>query len=218
MSPVTQGEQREISRRRHREILDAAAAIFHDQGYEGTSIQDVADAVGILKGSLYYYIDSKEDLLFGVIEDVHREGLTLLEQWRASEGDALSKLRGFITGHVLQNIANRVKVRVFFQDFRSLSDARRKIIVEERDRYDQYLRELIRQGQKDGTIAADVDPTLTAFGILGMMNWTYQWYHPEGPSSPQDVAQQFADLVLGGLVADGRATPRSELGAPGGDA
>ena len=73
-------------RRRHLEVLEAAARVFHEKGYESTSIQDIADAVGILKGSLYYYITSKEDLLFEILQDVHEQGLRNLERIRI-EGD-----------------------------------------------------------------------------------------------------------------------------------
>ncbi len=200
-------------RNRQQEIFDAAARIFHERGYEATSIQDVAEAVGILKGSLYYYIDSKEDLLFGVIEDAHQGSLGNLKRWQEMEGDALTKLRAFISGHVLHNIENRIKIGVFFQDFRSLSPERREVIVRERDQYDHFLRELIVQGQEEGVVAPEVDPKLTAFAILGMMNWTHQWYQPGGPAQPMEIANAFADLVLGGIAAEGSWNPdRSAIG------
>jgi TetR/AcrR family transcriptional regulator, cholesterol catabolism regulator len=197
---------------RQREILDAAAQIFHEKGYEATSIQDVADAVGILKGSLYYYIDSKEDLLFGIIDEVHRTSLAHLERWQRIDGDALVKLRAFITGHVMGNVNNLVKMGVFFHDFRSLSPERRAVIVEERDVYDQFLRNLIVEGQKEGVIDEAVDPKLAAMAILGMMNWIYQWWRPDGPNTAEEVAEEFADLVLSGLVVR-RGRARRKVGA-----
>lgn len=194
------------------EIYDAAAVIFHEKGYEAASIQDVADAVGILKGSLYYYIDSKEDLLFGVIDEVHRESLAHLERWQRIEGNALVKLRAFITGHVIANARNLVKMGVFFHDFRSLSQERREQIVAERDVYDRFLRELIQEGQREGVIDESVDPKLASMAILGMMNWIYQWWRPDGESTSDDVAHQFADLALSGLAAR-EGTDRRSLGA-----
>ena len=77
-----------VTSARLREIYDAAARVFSEKGYDGASIQDVADAVGILKGSLYYYIDTKQDLLFGIIDEVHRDTLRSLEEWVAVDGDA----------------------------------------------------------------------------------------------------------------------------------
>ena len=117
-------------RRREQEIHEAAAQVFHEKGYESTSIQHIADSVGILKGSLYYYITSKEDLLYEIIQGVHEEALRNLEKTRAVEGNALQRLRAFAMYHFTFNAENRVKVAVFFQDFRSLTPERRQTIVE----------------------------------------------------------------------------------------
>ena len=181
---------------RRQEIIDAAAAIFQAKGYAATSIQDVADAVDILKGSLYYYIKSKDDLLFEVIQEVHQGGLANLEAGKALEGSALEKIRSFVERHMTYNARNLVKMTVFFHDFRSLSPERRAVIVEERDLYDQHLRALIVTGQGEGSIRADVDPRMAAFAILGSMNWMYQWYNPDGPKGIEEIAAEFAELAV----------------------
>jgi len=195
---------------RELEILDAAASVFHEKGYSASSIQDVADAVGILKGSLYYYIDSKEDLLFGILLDTHHESMRRLAQWQKIKGDALVRLRAFIEGHVTANIANRIKIGVFLHDFRSLSPERRAVIVADRDVYDGWVRELIRDGQQEGVVHEDIDPKLAAMALLGMMNWTYQWYDPDGSVTPHGLARSFADLALAGLAV--RPEPVATLG------
>ena len=189
-------------RRRHREILEAAAYVFHRKGYESTSIQDIADAVGILKGSLYYYIDSKEDLLYAILQDVHEDALQNIERTRSIEGDPLQKIRAFVTLHIAFNAENLVKMGVFFQDFRSLGEERRAVIVEERDQYDQFLRTLIQEGQAQGVICADLDPKLAGLAILGMTNWIYHWYQPSGERTATELAQAYADIVVAGLVCD----------------
>ena len=189
-------------RRRRQEILEAAAGVFHEKGYKATSIQDIADAVGILKGSLYYYITSKEDLLFEILQDVHRQGLQNLERIEATPGTAMQKIRAFVTIHVTHNAENLVKMAVFFHDFRSLSPDRREIIVAERDLYDQHLRNLLVEGQKDGSVCPDLDPKLTAIEILGMMNWIYHWYRPNGSLSMSELAETMADFVVAGLACD----------------
>ena len=88
---------------RRKEIIDAAAALFREKGYAATSIQDVADAVNILKGSLYYYIKSKDDLLFEVIQEVHDGGLKNLEEGKGVDGSALERIRAFVTRHMTYN-------------------------------------------------------------------------------------------------------------------
>src|SRR5690606_4552618 len=118
-----------------------------------------------------------------------------------------------IEAHLLSNIKNIVKIGVFFQDFRSLSGERHDYIVKERDLYDQRLRELIREGQEQGVITRDIDPKIASLGILGMLNWVYQWYTPEGPATPEELASTFADLILGGLAVDeGRPAKRRDIG------
>ena len=189
-------------RRRRQEILEAAAGVFHAKGYKATSIQDIADAVGILKGSLYYYITSKEDLLFEILEDVHQQGLRNLERIEATPGTPLQRIRAFVTLHVSHNAENLVKMAVFFHDFRSLSPERRKIIVAERDLYDQHLRALIAEAQKGGCVCPDLDPKLTSIEILGRMNWIYQWYQPGGSQTTAEVAETMADFVVSGLACD----------------
>jgi AcrR family transcriptional regulator len=189
-------------RRRRQEILEAAAGVFHEKGYKATSIQDIADAVGILKGSLYYYITSKEDLLFEILQDVHQQGLQNLDRIDRVPGTPLQKIRAFVTVHVTHNAENLVKMAVFFHDFRSLSPVRREIIVAERDLYDQHLRRLIAAAQQDGSVCPDLDPKLTSIEILGMMNWIYHWYRPGGSLSVSALADSMADFVVAGLVCD----------------
>jgi AcrR family transcriptional regulator len=190
---------------RRQEILEATARVFHEKGYESTSIQDIADSVGILKGSLYYYITSKEDLLYEIIQGVHEEALKNLDRTAAVDGDALQKIRAFVVIHFTYNALNLVKMAVFFQDFRSLNGGRREMIVEERDLYDNFLRDLIRQGQDEGIVCPDLEPKLTAITILGMLNWIYQWYQPGGELSAPVIANAYADFVVAGLACD-RAT------------
>jgi AcrR family transcriptional regulator len=203
-------------RRRQLEVLEVAARVFHQKGYESTSIQDIAEAIGILKGSLYYYIRSKEDLLYEILEGVHEEALANIKPVAEMEGTALQKIRAFCTTHLLFNAEHLTKMGVFYHDFRSLSSERQSHIVESRDYYDGLLRGFIREGQKDGSVCPDVDPKAAALGVMGMLNWIYQWYHPGGGLNEQEVADEFADLVVNGLACDPKThTPghRSKVGA-----
>ena len=196
------GESNGKSQRRRQELIDAAAKIFRDKGYEAASIQDVADALGILKGSVYYYIDSKEDLLFAAIQEVHESALANIETIRALDEDPLTLIRLFIEGHVKHVADNFVKATVFFHDFRSLDPRHHDYIVQARDSYDRYLRDLIKSGQRTGQICKDIDPKLTTLALLGMMNWLYQWYRVDGGMDPAQIGRQFADLALAGIACD----------------
>jgi AcrR family transcriptional regulator len=186
-------------RRRQQEILDTAARVFHEKGYEATSIQDIADLVGILKGSLYYYIDSKEDLLYEIIRSSQEDAVATMADALAFEGDALEKIRAFVVAHVTFLAENLVRVSVFFHALRSLGEERRAEILAVRDAYYRQLRSLIEQGKKEGTIRAEADPEVAALAAIGTMNWLYQWYEPGGKKSVRQIAQGFADMIVYGL-------------------
>jgi AcrR family transcriptional regulator len=203
-------------RRRQQEILEAAARVFHEKGYESTSIQDIADAVGILKGSLYYYIRSKEDLLYEIIQGIHEGALANVERIDSMDGNALQKIRAFVVAHLTFMAQNPVKMGVFFHDFRSLGDERRREIIAARDIYDRRLRGLIEQGKKEGVICPDVDPKVAALAAMGSMNWLYQWYRPGGRQSVPQIAAGFADFIVAGLACTPtthRPGHRSDAGA-----
>ena len=195
----------EPPRRRYNEVLEAAARVFHKKGYRSTSIQDIAEEVGLLKGSLYYYIRSKDDLLYEIIEGVHADALENIASLDEVEGDALQKIRAFVTAHFAFNAANLTRMGIFFRDFRSLDPERRQTIVAARDSYEQRLRGLIRQGQAQGIVCGDIDATVAAVGIMGMLNWIYQWYVPTGAGSLDELASGFADFAVGGLACSSEA-------------
>ena len=186
-------------RRRQQEILDTAARVFHEKGYDATSIQDIADLVGILKGSLYHYIDSKEDLLYEIIRSSQEDAIAAMAQALAFDGDALEKIRAFVVAHVTFLAENLVRVGVFFHDFRSLGDERRTEILAARDAYYGQLRLLVEQGKKEGTIRAEADPEVATKAAIGTMNWLYQWYEPGGKTSVRQITQGFADMIVYGL-------------------
>ncbi|WP_165774260.1 TetR/AcrR family transcriptional regulator [Mycolicibacterium sphagni] len=186
------------------EIVDAAAQLFVEKSYDATGLTELASRIGMLKGSLYHYITTKDDLLFAIIDKVHQTSLANMVRWQPVDGSVHLKLRMFIKGHVAHFVENFTFASVFIHDFRSLSAARRQVIVAERDVYDGYLRTLLRQGQAEGVVCPDLDAKSVSMGIFGMMNWMYRWYSPEGSISPEALGDQFADLILGGVVCEPR--------------
>jgi TetR/AcrR family transcriptional regulator, cholesterol catabolism regulator len=191
--------------KRDREIIDAAARMFREHGYTDTSVQDVANEVGILKGSLYYYIDSKEDLLFRVLEDVHEDAKHILDDVGAMDAPPLDRLAAYLRGHVEFNLRNLAKVAVYYHDFAQLAPERRAVIVEQRRQYGDFVVGLIEEAQQAGDVAADLDPRVAGYSALGMVNWVYTWYRPVGEAAPEELANLIADIVVGGLRAARRA-------------
>jgi AcrR family transcriptional regulator len=201
MTPDNQKRsERKMPRKRRGEVLDAAARVFHEKGYEATSIQDIADEVGILKGSMYYYISSKEDVLFEMLQEVHEAALATVLEAVEEDGDPLQKLRAFVSTLARFNADNTVRMGILLHDFRSLSEPRQKAIVKERDQYDKVLRKLITDGQAQDLICPDVDPKITALAVMGMINSIYQWYRPSGSRRSAYIGSVYADLVVAAVA------------------
>ena len=173
-------------------------------------MHDIAEAVGILKGSLYYYIRSKEDLLFQVLSDVHDAFKGIVERTRAIDGPAVERLRYYVREHVIFNTQNVTKMAVFYHDYRALSEEPLAEIVERRRFYEDYLRDLIREAQEEGSVNRDLDPKLAAFTLFGMMNWVYHWYSPAGVWTPGQIGEQVASMAIDGLAGPrGGAKPKA---------
>jgi AcrR family transcriptional regulator len=207
--------ERGSSKKRAQDIIDAAAQIFHDQGYAETSVHDIAESVGILKGSLYYYIKSKEDLLFKVLSDVHDGFRDIVTRTEAMDAPAIDRLRYYVQEHVMYNTRNVTKMAVFYHDYRSLSEERLVEILERRGFYERYLRDLIGEAQAEGSVDPDLNPKLAAFTLFGMMNWVYHWYRASGSWTPPQIGAQVAAMAVDGLVGprDGRR-PRAAAPSP----
>ena len=186
---------------RRAQIYRAAARIFFEKGYSAASVEDIAEEVGILKGSLYYYMDSKEDLLFHVIDEAHTGLSRQLEAQEDESISALDELSRLIHVHVRYVCVNHTEIGVFFNDFRFLSKDRKRVIIAHRDSYDHRLQRIIRRGQTSGEIRDTIDPKIASLGILGMVNWLYQWYRAGGDMNPDEIADELLGLVQSGLAA-----------------
>jgi len=186
---------------RRREITDAAAKLFAERGYEATTFNDIADAVGLLKGSLYYYAPSKEDLLYSVIHEVHQSGRELVERNTEEGLDTISQLRNVVGDAVRFLIESREKNVIAMRDFRALSEESQRELGDERVVFWKYLRRLISTGQSEGTIRADVDVLVVATAILGAINYLPAWYERGRPPSVARMVQGYRDFLIEGLLA-----------------
>jgi len=181
------------------ELIDVAARVFYEQGYKGATMQTIADELGILKGGLYHYVNSKEDLLYHVIESPHREALDLVHECKSMGGDVVARLTALVRGQVLKLTKNYIYWHIFLNDYESLNEKQKRQLVEERKTYQGYLRSLIEEGQAQGAFRADLDPSLVSLAVLGMVNWASHWYRPDEKRSPEKIADEFVALVLRGL-------------------
>ncbi|HEY6102729.1 MAG TPA: TetR/AcrR family transcriptional regulator [bacterium] len=192
-----------LPRPRHEELLTAAVRLFRERGYHATSMQDLAEAVGVQRGSLYHYIEAKEDLLWEIMEramDMLRESV---EPVARAALPASVRVRDAISAHLAAAARIRDELTILHVELKSLSPRRREIMVGMRDRYERIFRTLVREGIRSGEFRA-VDEKAAVFAILGACNWFTQWFDPGGAASHAAFATTFTGLFLDGLRSDGQ--------------
>jgi AcrR family transcriptional regulator len=194
------GAERKPREERWAELLETATQVFYEKGYEGASLQDIAERLGMLKGSLYYYIKTKEDLLFEVISTVHQEGLAVIQARAEVPGDPLQRLKNVIVGHVEHICRNLVPTTVFLHELDALPPKRRREILGSDHAYQGVFRDLITLAQKKRQVRADLDPRLAALSVLGSTNWVYRWFQPGGDLTPEKIGAQIADMAIHGIA------------------
>ncbi|GAA4711323.1 TetR/AcrR family transcriptional regulator [Pseudonocardia yuanmonensis] len=188
---------------RRQEVLDTAARMFFERGYEATTTQDIGAALGLLKGSVYYYISSKQDLLFELIQQYHEDTRSYFAEILESDGSAVDKLRELITVDTAHTARNLERSTLFYLEWRSLPLERQAVIIEERAQHEHAVQKWIVEAQAAGRIRPEVDPKIASFAIFGMVNSVYRWFTPGGRKSAEEIGEDFADLVLGGLLVPG---------------
>jgi AcrR family transcriptional regulator len=199
---------RPAPKKRDREVLDAAAKVFYERGYSDASVQDVADELGILKGSLYHYIKTKEDLLFRLLEETHDEIYEVLEAVAAVEDlDPLARLELYVRRQVEYNIDNLLRVSVYYHDLERLSPERRKRIISRRREHERWVVELVKEAQKAGQADASVDATILSRCIFATIIWTYRWYR-KGRDDREMVADVCSKFAIRGIVGDAPSKPK----------
>ncbi len=181
-----------IAAERREFILERAAELFSERGYHASTMRDIAEAIGIRAPSLYAHIAGKEDLLYGIVTEVATQFLTSLEGVRGSTASPPTKLRDAMRAHVSVVADNLQGARVFHHEGRALSEPRRSEVQALRDRYEALWDEVIAELRPE-------DLRFARLLALSAANWTYVWYDPEGPLSPEEVADGFTDLLLRGL-------------------
>jgi AcrR family transcriptional regulator len=179
------------------EILKSAAAAFRRLGYHGATVEQIAAALHMKKGNLYYYFRNKEDILYACHQYSTERLLTLLSEVQQSGLRPDEKVRRLIVD-VVHTILDELHGTALFLDLEALSPAHLKSIIVKRDEFDRGLRQLLDEGVREGVFAHE-DVKLRSFAILGALNWIPRWYNPDGPASSQEIADRFADYLLAGL-------------------
>lgn len=198
-SPWPQPQQRAQQREAKRQaVLSAAAQLFNERGFHATSLDDIAARLGVSKPTLYYYVKNKEEILLGCV----RQGLQLMldgiEASRRDGGSALDQL----------TTCMQVYARIVTQDFgmclirvgdEQISADNRVELRRIKAAIDHEFRRLVAQGVEEGSLAP-CDPKMTAFVIGGALSWIGRWYQPGGEYTPEQIAGQCLQTLLGGVL------------------
>ncbi|HET9315138.1 MAG TPA: TetR/AcrR family transcriptional regulator [Vicinamibacteria bacterium] len=203
-------------RHRRRAILETAARLICEKGYEGTSIQDIAAACQLTKAGLYHHIRSKEHLLL----EIMNYGMDLFEDQVVTPVlpilDPLERLTTCMERNILMVAETRSKeVTIILHEHNTLTGEARAHIDARKKRYVRLLEASFAEAVREGTMRP-VNPKVAAFAFLGMVLWTYKWYRPEGALSKETLAREMVSLFFGGLTTapPPRRSPRARAAAP----
>jgi len=204
------------SQRKLRDICRIAARVFYEKGFDGASMQDIADAVGLTKAGLYHHVGSKDRLLF----EIMNYGMDILQEAVLNKIESITdpreKLRRVIVGHIdLIVRARDMEITVILHENRSVKGELREKINARKRQYIQFLEKLIEEVQHQAGGPPLVSSRLAAFALLGMVNWLYQWYRPGGGVVQDELAGNYADFFFRGLLDRGGtefASSRHERG------
>jgi AcrR family transcriptional regulator len=200
--------KRGARRNRDAEVIQAAIDVFWQKGFPAASVQDVADKVGVLKGSLYHYIDSKEDLLFRIFDESHAQASAIVKEVAAIDAPPLERLRTYVERYLAWYLENIERVSLYFSEWRHLTGTRRTTVLKQRRLYEDFVRDLVREAQKAGEVPAALNLNYATFYILGGIQSVPVWYRREGRDSPEQVAEAFAAMTVGTITGTKPTKPR----------
>lgn len=186
-------------RNREPEILAAAIQVFHKKGYAAASLQDVADIVGVLKGSLYHYISSKEELLARICVESHKQSSVIMQESLDAADNPLDQLRAFLHATAIWYLNNIERVSIYFNEGKWLTGERLETVQAQGREFNTFIRSLIDKSRGENDVRTEIDPRVAAQLIIGALNSIPSWYRPDGLYSAEEVADIYTDMALASL-------------------
>ncbi|WP_460962715.1 TetR/AcrR family transcriptional regulator [Parasphingorhabdus pacifica] len=180
-------------------LMSAATRLFAEYGFETTSVQQIVDAAGVTKGAMYHYFGSKDDLLYEIYARLLRVQTARMEAAASSTEPVARRLHAVAADVVATTTANLDDTVIFFRSMHLLHSDKRAEVRAERRRYHERVRELIEEGQADGTFRPDKPAELVVDYFFGAVHHLGTWYRKEGEWSGEQIGEHFADLLLASL-------------------
>lgn len=181
-------------------IIKESIELFDKKGFSKTSIQDIVDTIGVTKGTFYYYFKSKQELLMDIhltyIKDLLKEQEMILNDETISCKEKVKKLIYLIIKDIREHGKS---ARVFNREVRHLDEQQLKLINSYRKEFRFRLQKVFEEGMENGEFRKDLRSDIVIFGILGMVNRSYQWYNPDGEVSEEELVNIYMEIILNGI-------------------
>jgi len=183
-------------------ILDAATKLFAEKGFEITTTREIARAAQISNAALYYYFDTKEDILYQILDDTITTGLELIKRIGTSEKTLKKKLSSILRMHT-RNAVDYNKMKLLVHDQKSLSPEHKKLLDKKQEDYVGFLIRILNNLKKRGEII-DINTKVCAFAFFGMVSWAYRWYNPKGRIKPGELSKIFNQIFTKGIFLNSK--------------
>lgn len=179
-------------------LLAVAVTVFNERGYDGTSMEDLSRRLGISKSSIYYHVDSKEELLALALDRALTGLFSVASEVGSGSGPAIERLEQLVRGSV-EVLTSRLPYVTLLLRARGNTETERRALARRRE-FDQFVAELVSTAEKDGDIRPDVDPAITARLLFGLVNSLAEWYRPgHAAGSGADLADAVCAVAFDGL-------------------
>jgi AcrR family transcriptional regulator len=178
-------------------IIDEAAAIFYQNGYKNTSLQEVANKLDVTRPALYHYFKSKEEIILAIIDEVIAKTKSYFAPLCESNLSAERKFQTLVNNHIQLVLENKMKMGIFFEEQKVLPP---HLIAEAKAFIDTYYKTAANwytEGVTNGSFI-EINPTIAVQTILGSCNWAYKWYQPDGELPSNDIADYMCSMLLKG--------------------
>ena len=180
-------------------IISVAVELFHEKGYRATSVQDIANKCGVTKAALYYYIQSKEEILWEIFDKTMTTAEQRMEELMNRKMPVEERLKAVVYNHIMNVRDEAPYITIFFTEKAHLPINKQEEINHRRRTYEKKISAIFEQGINEG-ILKPLPVLPTVYGLLGICNWMYQWYNPHGKFSPEEMANLYSEILLLGIL------------------
>jgi TetR/AcrR family transcriptional regulator, cholesterol catabolism regulator len=183
------------------ELVQQAIRIFSSGGYRATSMNDLARVAGVSKSALYHYFQGKQELLVEIYDGVMAENIAAAKRITEDDQPVVESIRQMLADRAAYTCRNHRILQIFHEEEAELPKRLMNQVLASRRAYQDVMVDLLERGLASGELSFDTTPMLVANVLLGACNWSYKWYNPRGPKSPDELADEVAQLLIRSIIA-----------------